>query len=137
MPLITNSFSWGDTKSTEIVIKSNLFQPAPPNYRPRMENIQQEQLQDAINRLIALWNQNPLLVEELLTLAENSITLPQLPNEELLVPVEDNVMLLQPPVEESLVPCDDSLLFEDIEISAPVTENPNQIDHLEDSEKDC
>ncbi|CAG8855858.1 21421_t:CDS:1, partial [Gigaspora margarita] len=79
---------------------------------------------------------NPLLVEELLTLAENSITLLPLPNEELLVPVEDNVMLLQPPVEESLVPCDDILLFEDIEISAPVTENPNQIDHPIDSEKD-
>ncbi|CAG8855474.1 34633_t:CDS:1, partial [Gigaspora margarita] len=102
-----------------------------------MENIQQEQLQDAINRLIALWNQNPLLVEELLTLAENSITLSQLPNEELLLPVEDNAMLLQPPAEESLAPCDDILLSEDIETPTPVTENPNQIDYLEDSEKDC
>ncbi|CAG8854599.1 19712_t:CDS:1, partial [Gigaspora margarita] len=96
----------------------------------------QEQLQDAINRLVALWNQNPLLVEELLTLAENSVTLLQPPNEELLVPVEDNVMLLQLPVEESSVPCNDILLFEDSEISAPVTENPNQIDHPVDSEKD-
>ncbi|CAG8853782.1 31849_t:CDS:1, partial [Gigaspora margarita] len=88
--------------------------------------IQQEQLQDAINRLIALWNQNPLLVEGLLTLAENSITLPQLLNEGLLVPVEDNAMLLQLPVEES---CDDIPLFEDTETLAPVTENPNQMDH--------
>ncbi|CAG8847699.1 18509_t:CDS:1, partial [Gigaspora margarita] len=104
---------------------------------PRMENTQQEQLQDTINRLIALWNQNLLLVEELLTLAENSsITLLQLPNEELLVLVEDNVMLLQPSVEETLVPCDDILLFKDIEISAPVTKNPNQIDDPVDSEKD-
>ncbi|CAG8856296.1 27368_t:CDS:1, partial [Gigaspora margarita] len=109
----------GNTKSTKIVIKSNLCQPAPQNYKPRMENIQQEQLQDAINRLIALWNQNLPFVEDLLTFTENSITLPQLL------------------VEESLVPCNNILLFEDIETLAPVTENLTQIDHLKDSEKDC
>ncbi|CAG8853543.1 11132_t:CDS:1, partial [Gigaspora margarita] len=97
----------------------------------------QEQLQDAINRLIALWNQNPLLVEELLTLAENSITLPQLPNEGLLVPIEDNTIPLLLPVGESLAAYDDISLFKNTETLAPVTENPNQIDHLEDSEKDC
>ncbi|CAG8853534.1 40563_t:CDS:1, partial [Gigaspora margarita] len=125
----------GNTKSTEIVIKSNLFQPAPQNYRPRMENIQQEQLQDAINRLIALWNQNPLLVEDLLTLAENIITLSQLPNEEVVVPIEDNAMLRQLPAEESLPPFGDSL-FENTKTFAPVTENPKQINNPVDSEKD-
>ncbi|CAG8854520.1 19111_t:CDS:1, partial [Gigaspora margarita] len=104
---------------------------------PRIENTQQEQLQDAINKLIALWNQDSLLVEGLLTLAENSITLPQLPNEGLLVPVEDNAIPLLLPVEESLAVYDDISLFENTETLAPVTENPNQIDHLEDSEKDC
>ncbi|CAG8854373.1 31859_t:CDS:1, partial [Gigaspora margarita] len=96
----------------------------------------QEQLQDAINRLIALWNQNLLLVEGLLTLAENSIILPQPPNEELLVPVEDNVMLLQLPAEESLAPFGDILLPTDIETLTSVTESPKQIDNPVDSEKD-
>ncbi|CAG8857644.1 38352_t:CDS:1, partial [Gigaspora margarita] len=41
----------------------------------------------------------------------------------------DNVIPLSLLVKESLVPCDDILLFEDIEILAHVTENPNQIDH--------
>ncbi|CAG8853258.1 4883_t:CDS:1, partial [Gigaspora margarita] len=40
------------------------------------------------------------------------------------------------PVEELLVTYDDILLFEDIEILAPVIENPNQINHPVDSEKD-
>ncbi|CAG8808668.1 1857_t:CDS:2, partial [Gigaspora margarita] len=113
------------------------FSTCPQNYKPRMENTQQEQLQDAINRLIALWNQNLLLVKESLTLAENIITLPQLPNEGLLLPTEDNAIPLSLPVEKTLVPCDNILLVEDIETLAPVTENPTQIDHLEDSEKDC
>ncbi|CAG8852504.1 13944_t:CDS:2, partial [Gigaspora margarita] len=99
----------GNTKSTKIVIKSNLFQPAPQNYRPRIDNIQQEQLQDAINRLIALWNQNPLLVEGLLTLAKNT--------------------------DESLALFGDILLPKDNETLTSVTENPKQIDNPVDSEK--
>ncbi|CAG8855607.1 27649_t:CDS:1, partial [Gigaspora margarita] len=47
-----------------------------------------------------------------------------------------NVIPLSLPIEESLVTYDDIPLFENIEILAPVTENPNQIDHPVDSEKD-
>ncbi|CAG8832374.1 28359_t:CDS:1 [Gigaspora margarita] len=105
-----------------------------------MENIentqtQQEQLQDAINRLIALWNQNPLLVEKLLTLAKNSITLLQLPNKELLVPFKDNIMLLQPLAEESLALFGDISLTKNIETLTPVAENPNQMNYSIDSDK--
>ncbi|CAG8855019.1 21850_t:CDS:1, partial [Gigaspora margarita] len=49
----------------------------------------------------------------------------------------DNAIPLSLPTEESLVAYDDIPLFEDIEIFAPVTENPKQIDNPVDSEKDC
>ncbi|CAG8846701.1 2642_t:CDS:1, partial [Gigaspora margarita] len=48
----------------------------------------------------------------------------------------DNTIPFLLPTEESLVAYDNILLFEDIEIFAPVTGNPNQIDHPVDSEKD-
>ncbi|CAG8857487.1 10415_t:CDS:2, partial [Gigaspora margarita] len=87
----------------------NLFQPAPQNYRPRMENIEDIQIQQVqpstlnnIRRFVTEWNQDPV----------------------------------SQTIEELLVPCDNILLFEDIEILAHVTENPNQIDHSVDSEKD-
>ncbi|CAG8855826.1 36360_t:CDS:1, partial [Gigaspora margarita] len=48
----------------------------------------------------------------------------------------DNAIPLLLPTEESLVAYDDIPLFEDIEIFAPVAENPKQIDNLVDSEKD-
>ncbi|CAG8855049.1 7488_t:CDS:1, partial [Gigaspora margarita] len=47
-----------------------------------------------------------------------------------------NIIPLSLPIEESLVTYDDIPLFEDIETLAPVTGNPNQIDHPVDSEKD-
>ncbi|CAG8852968.1 42729_t:CDS:2, partial [Gigaspora margarita] len=109
MPLITNSFSWVIQKY-KIVIKSNLFQPAPQNYKPGMENIEDTQIQQTSNLLIM--------------------------GTQVFMTNRDNAIPLSLPTEESLVAYNDIPLFEDIEIFAPVTENPNQIDHPVDSEKD-
>ncbi|CAG8854255.1 29070_t:CDS:2, partial [Gigaspora margarita] len=126
----------GNTKSIKIVIKRNLFQPAPQNYRSRMENIEDIQTSNLLIRgtqafMINRDNAIPLSlpVEELLVVYDD---IPLFEDIEIL----DNAISLSLPVEESLVPCDDIFLFEDIEILAPVTENPNQMDHPVDSEKD-
>ncbi|CAG8854657.1 14227_t:CDS:1, partial [Gigaspora margarita] len=68
----------------------------------------------------------------LLPVEESLVDIPLFEDIEIL----DNAIPLSLPVEELLVPCDDILLFEDIETLAPVTENPNQMDHPVDSEKD-
>ncbi|CAG8845588.1 41503_t:CDS:1, partial [Gigaspora margarita] len=121
------------TKSTKIVIKSNLFQPAPQIYKPRMENIEDTQIQQVqpsilnnIRRFITEWNQDAVSQTSGLVIVGTQVFLLD----------GVNVIPLSLPVETSLVTYDDIPLFEDIEILAPVTGNPNQINHPVDSEKD-
>ncbi|CAG8856828.1 36671_t:CDS:1, partial [Gigaspora margarita] len=111
----------------------NLFQPAPQIYKPRMENIEDTKIQQVqpstlnnIRRFITEWNQNPVSQTSGLFIVGTQVSISN----------RVNVIPLSLLVEESLVTYDDIPLFEDIEILAPVTENPNQIDHLVDSEKD-
>ncbi|CAG8856630.1 28126_t:CDS:1, partial [Gigaspora margarita] len=95
-----------------------------------IEDTQIQQVQPStlnnIRRFIAEWNQDPVLqISNLLIMGSH-----------VFMTNGDNVIPLSLLVEESLVTYDDIPLFEDIEISASVTENPNQINHPVDSEKD-
>ncbi|CAG8856925.1 18450_t:CDS:2, partial [Gigaspora margarita] len=98
-----------------------------------------------IRRFITEWNQDPVSqtgglvimgTQVFMTNGGNTIPL-LLPVEESYddIPLVEDIEILNSAiplslqVEESLVPCNDILLFEDIEILAPVTENPNRIDH--------
>ncbi|CAG8854933.1 31315_t:CDS:1, partial [Gigaspora margarita] len=83
----------------------------------------QEQLQDAINRLIVLWNQNPLSQTKSLIIEGTQAD------------IVDRVIdtPFSRTVGESL---DDTLLFENTETLTSVAENPKQIDNPVDSEKD-
>ncbi|CAG8853175.1 6092_t:CDS:1, partial [Gigaspora margarita] len=139
----------------------NLFQSAPQNLKPRMENIEDTQIQQVqpstlnnIRRFITEWNQDPVSQTHDLIITKdqfytiNRYDIPyQLPTEELLPPIGDislrkdnevfdNVIPLSLPEEESLVTHDDISLLKDTEILAPVTENLKQIDNSVDSEKD-
>ncbi|CAG8850859.1 6094_t:CDS:1, partial [Gigaspora margarita] len=98
-----------------------------------MENIEDTQIQQVqlstlhnIRRFVTKWNQDPVSQTSNLIIMGTQVFMTN----------GDNVIPLSLPIEELLVPCDDISLFEDIEILAPVTESPNQIDHLVDSEKD-
>ncbi|CAG8853169.1 44129_t:CDS:1, partial [Gigaspora margarita] len=110
----------------------NLFQPAPQNYKPGMENIEDTQIQqvqpstlDNIRRFVTEWNQDPVSQTSNLLIMGTQVFITN----------GDNAILLSLPTEESLVAYDDIPLFEDIEIFALVTKNPNQIDHPVDSER--
>ncbi|CAG8457033.1 18225_t:CDS:1, partial [Gigaspora margarita] len=127
------------------------------NGKYRRHPIQQVQPStlNTIRRFVTEWNQDPvsqtsnLLImgtQVFMTSGDNTIPL-SLPVEESLATYNDiplfedieilnNAMPLLLLTEESLVTYDDLSLFEDSEILAPVTENPNQIDHSVDSEKD-
>ncbi|CAG8820809.1 17285_t:CDS:1, partial [Gigaspora margarita] len=92
-----------------------------------MENIEDIQIQQVqpstlnnIRRFVTEWNQDPVSQTSNLIIMGTQVYRTN----------RDNVIPLSLLVEESLVPCDDILLFEDIEILAHITENPNQIDHL-------
>ncbi|CAG8855220.1 32923_t:CDS:1, partial [Gigaspora margarita] len=100
---------------------------------PRMENIEDIQIRQAqlstlnnIRRFVAEWNQDPVSQTSNLLIIGTQVFMTN----------GDNIIPLSLLVEESLVTYDDIPLFEDIEILAPITENPNQIDHPVDSEKD-
>ncbi|CAG8851565.1 20057_t:CDS:1, partial [Gigaspora margarita] len=105
----------GNTKSTNIVIKSNLFQPAPQIYKPKMENIEDIQIQQVqpstlnnIRRFITEWNQDPVSQTSGLIIVGTHVSISN----------GVNVIPFSLPVEELLVTYVDIPLFEDIEILA-------------------
>ncbi|CAG8856343.1 10198_t:CDS:1, partial [Gigaspora margarita] len=100
---------------------------------PRIENIEDTQIQQVqlsalhnIRRFITEWNQ------DLVSQTSNLLIM----GTQVFMTNGDNAIPLSLPTEESLVAYDDIPLYEDIEIFASVTENPNQMDHPVDSEKD-
>ncbi|CAG8849334.1 45630_t:CDS:1, partial [Gigaspora margarita] len=98
-----------------------------------MENIEDTQIQQVqpstlnnIRRFVTEWNQDPVSQTSGLLIVGTQVSISN----------GVNVIPLSLPVEESVVTYDDIPLFEDSEILAHVTENPNQIDPPVDSEKD-
>ncbi|CAG8854800.1 6460_t:CDS:1, partial [Gigaspora margarita] len=81
---------------------------------------------DNIRRFVTEWNQDPVSQTNSLLIVGTQVSILN----------GVNVIPLSLPVEESLITYDDIPLFEDSKILAPVIENPNQIDHPGESEKD-
>ncbi|CAG8751685.1 42331_t:CDS:2, partial [Gigaspora margarita] len=106
-----------------------LFSICLTKYKPRIENIENTQIQqdtlDTINRLVTLWNQDPISQTHDLIITKDQF-----------YTINRNNILYQLPIEESLPPIEDILLPKDIETLTPVTKNSNRINYSEDPEKD-